>query len=490
MISPVTASKIYSILGNNDSLIPMAIKDTSNSLGLTAGSYITGKDAESQDRFIDEFGTQAIWLLGIPAYKKLLDWTMFKPLGFDAGVDVRVLRDPEVFEKAKKFAKLHDEKFKDNKDVKKIAKSLEDITSKQKLFKGLTFGKFIASTLLTIISYGALTNFRQKYREKKITKEFFEKEAMKRANATANSKLNKVPHVFNSVHNKDKKDKNTSFTGGFNIQDFMFSPVKNLMIVDGTITTERLVKSQNKQEFMGFAIKEGSFWFFMYMAGAQIKSWLENRSLKKHNIPIDLDARVIESDVLKNALLNKEIMHNINQFPVGNPTPAEIYEFVNTNQDNLIVKMAKQCEIIKTIKGTEPDGQKNLMNRSIDNRKFIDPEDIKGLKDKLVLLFDKGEEFVTKDIEAAKLKAQQEGKEFKEFTSEDIGKSLEKYLEKVKKANRGATLKNIGACIGFLGVLMPAMIVAWRFMDKDNKEYQVRKDIENKLRAQMAGQQV
>lgn len=434
----------------------MAIKDTSNSLGLTAGSYITGKEAESQDRLIDEFGTQAIWLLGIPTYKKILDWTLFKPLGLDSKVDVRVLKDKDVFEKAKKFAKHHDEQFKNNNNVKKIAKSLEDITTKQKLFKGLTFGKFVASTLLTILTYSGLTDFRQKYREKKITKEFYEKEAQKQAALKLNQK---TPKAFEGIKNYNSKP---AFTG--NIQDFMFSPVKNLMIVDGTITTKRIASSQNKQEFVGYAIKEGMFWIFMYYAGRKIKTALENHSLKKHNIPIDLDARVIESMSLKKAVLGKDIMKHINQFPAGNPTPAEIYEFVNTNPDNLIVQMAKKCDIVKTVKGTN----------SIDNRKFIDPEEVTGLKDKLTMLFNKGQEFVTKKVNA-------KGEGYT-LTQKDEMKFLKEYLKKVRSGNRAATLKNIGACIGFLGVLMPAIIVGWRFMDKDNKNYQVREDIEKKLR--------
>lgn len=491
---PITASKFYSILGNNNSLWPMAVKDTSNSLGLTAGSYITGQGAEGQDRFIDEIGTQGIWLLGLPAYKLGLNWGMFKPLGLDPEVDVRVLKDPEVFEKAKKFAKLTDEKFKNNNKVKKISKSLEDITSKQKLFKGLTFGKFVAATVLTILSYGALTDFRQKYRKDKITKEFYEKEAQKNKDTFVKTSI-KNANQF-AQNNKDTKtsaneNKNTNakpnFTGLHNIQDFMFSPVKNLMIVDGAITTERLAKAQNKQELMGYAIKEGSFWVFMYFAGAKIKSMLENHSLKKHNIPIDLDARVIECEELKKALLNNEIMHNVNQFPVGNPSGAEIYEFVNTNPDNLIVKMAKQCDIIPTLKNTEPDPKKakNVMLRAIDNRKFIDPDEVKGMRDKLTLLYNKGQEFIQKEITTAKEKAKISGEEFKEFTPEDKLKVLTKYLDKVKKGNRGATLKNIGACIGFLGVLMPAMIVGWRFMDKDNKEYKVRTEIEKQLKAEL-----
>ena len=72
MIPAVTASSIYSTLGNNNSLVPMAIKDIANSIGLTAGSYITGDELEGKDRFLDEFGTQAIWLFGIPAYKKII----------------------------------------------------------------------------------------------------------------------------------------------------------------------------------------------------------------------------------------------------------------------------------------------------------------------------------------------------------------------------------------------------------------------------------
>ena len=463
MITPISASKIYSILGNNDSLVPMAIKDTANGLGLTAGSYITGKDAEGQDRFIDEFGSQAIWLFGIPVFKKVLDLLLFKPLGLDPEVDVRVLKDKDVFEKAKKFAKQHDETYKKDQKVKQIAASLEKITDKQKLFKGISFTKFVGSTLLTIISYGLLTDFRQKYREEKITKEFYAKEA-KKMDMPKNS-IAKDPKAFMNLKSK-QNGQATSFTGGFNIQDFMFSPVKNLMIVDGSITAERLAKSQNKQEFLNYSIKEGFFWFFMYFAGARIKKMLENQTLKKHNIPIDLDARIIESFALKKAVLSKNVMNDIYQFPVGNPSAAEIYEFVNTNPDNLIVKMAKKSDVAKTVKGTN----------SIDNRKFIDPEEIVALKDKLVLLQQKSEEYVKVAADKARKLAEAKGEKY-EMTPKEEMKFLKEYVKKASKLNRSATLKNIFACIGFLGVLLPGMMVAWRFIDKDNKNYQVGKKL-------------
>ena len=91
MIPKISASTVYSTLGNSNSLVPMAIKDIANSLGLTAGSYVTGDSLEGKDRFLDEFGTQAIWLFGIPVYKKLMDFSLYKMLKIDPKFDVRNL---------------------------------------------------------------------------------------------------------------------------------------------------------------------------------------------------------------------------------------------------------------------------------------------------------------------------------------------------------------------------------------------------------------
>ena len=458
-------------MANPDSLIPMGIKDTANSLGLTAGSYITGQSAEGHDRFIDEFGTQAIWLLGIPAYKKIMDWVMFKPLGYDAGVDVRVMKDNEVLKLAKKYAKQHDETFKDNKNVKKIASSIEKAASNQKVFKGLTFGKFVAATALTILSYGGLTKFRHKYREDKIKKEFLEKHAQQ--NRTQNTQTSNKISMAGFMQHKGE----TSFTGG--VYDFMFSPVKNMMFVDGAITGERLATSKNKQEFFQFCIKEGFFWFFMYFASQQIKNLIEKRSLSKHDLPIDLDSRALSSKELREALLNNKIMDHIYEFPVSdNPTNAEIYKFINETPNNLVVQMAKKSDVVHTVKERTGWFSRPKDTGSVDNRKYVDTNDVIGIKNKLKTLYDKGQLFIQKEARKA-------GKTLEQLTEQDKAQMLENYLEKVKKANGKAALKSIGACIGVLGVLMPAIIVAWRFLDKDNQGYKVREDIENKLKAEM-----
>ena len=99
MINP---AKIYSTLGNPNSLIPLGVKDISSCVGMTAGSYATGKE-EGFDRFIDEFGTEGLWLGGIPTLKWIYDKTVFKAFGLDAKIDPRNLKDMDMFEKVKKI---------------------------------------------------------------------------------------------------------------------------------------------------------------------------------------------------------------------------------------------------------------------------------------------------------------------------------------------------------------------------------------------------
>lgn len=428
MIPAINASKIYSIIGNNDSLVPLAIKDVANSMGLTAGSYATGDRLEGKDRFIDEFGTQAIWLFGIPVYKKLLDLTLFKSMNLDSQIDARLLKNPKILEKAKEFA-----------HTDAIKQSLERVTQKQKLYKGLTIGKFAASTALTVASYFALTKFRHKYTEEQIKKDFFAKQIVEKNKFSFNSAV-PFSASFKEVH----KSKQPTFTGG--LQDFVFNPVKNLMLVDASITGERLAHSRNEQDLTGYVVKEGGFWMFMYFAGKKIQTMLEKNAEKKHNKSIDLDARVIESKTLKHALKNNLINNDLKLFPI-NGSDIEIYEFINKNPDNIVVKVAKRSDIISHVKNS----------RLIDTRKYIDIEEVKATAKKLKKL----------------------NRQFAQS-----GETLNIFLDSVKKLKRTAVVKNIGACIGALGVAVPAIMVALRFLDKNNKEFQTKKDIEARLAAQ------
>lgn len=445
MIPAISASYIYSKLGNSNSLVPMAIKDIANSVGLTAGSYITGDELEGKDRFLDEFGTQAIWLFGIPAYKKLLDFTLYKALKIDPNFDVRNF--------SKKRKKLINKTI--NYADSSIKKSIINATKNPKFSKNLAMGKFVVSTALTILSYAGLTKYRhlqtKKAAQKEILKEMQLENKDNKDKFLYTKPANKA--AFNGLHQNKTQDQ-PAFTGG--ISEFMYNPVKNLMILDGSITAERLAESRNKQELAGYAIKEGSFWAFMYFASKPIQKFLENRAEKntKKPVAIDLDARVIESEDLAKAFKDGSLVKSSEKVLKLNSYNSML-DYIHNNPDDFVVKMAKMSDIIPTLKkATQAD--------DVDYRQFIDYDEFQGVASKLKKLSQKFENFKATDVK---------------------DKSIEAFLKNVKKAKRSSIILNIGACIGALGVLAPALMVAMRKFDKNNEGFQVKEDLKQEMLA-------
>ena len=435
MIPKITASTVYSKLGDNSSLVPLAIKDIANSCGLTAASYMSGDNAEGKDRFIDEFGTQAIWLWGIPVYKKHLDIALFKQAKIDPEVDARILKNKDILQAAKEMA-----------PTESIKNSLKAVAENQSKFKALTIAKFAASTILTAGTYLGLTKFRHNYTESKIKKDYFEK--MKKQQMKGYNTEN-IPFssAFSHVHKQNKNSKNVAFTGG--VQDFIFDPVKNLMLVDGAITGERLTHAKNPQDFLGYVIKEGFFWAFMYFAGPTLSKALEKFADQKGK-SIDLDSRVIFGKDLEKAFNGKDsgiMPKQIQEFKKAAKSDIELYKFaVKPENKNLIIKMAKDSGIITLADGSE----------LVDTRKYIDLKELRGICDKAEKLFTQYK------------KSEQ---------------PLDEFLKSVRSLKKASILKNIGACIGALGIIAPAIMLGLR---KLNPDYQVRKDIEKKLANQQA----
>lgn len=445
MIPAISASYIYSKLGNSNSLVPMAIKDIANSVGLTAGSYITGDKLEGKDRFLDEFGTQAIWLFGIPAYKKLLDFTLYKALKIDPNFDVRNF--------SKKRKKLINKTI--NYADSSIKESIINATKNPKFSKNLAMGKFVVSTALTILSYAGLTKYRhlqtKKAAQKEILKEMQLENKDNKDKFLYTKPANKA--AFNGLHQNKTQDQ-PAFTGG--ISEFMYNPVKNLMILDGSITAERLAESRNKQELAGYAIKEGSFWAFMYFASKPIQKFLENRAEKNTQKPvaIDLDARVIESEDLAKAFKDGSLTKSSEKV-LKLISYNSMLDYIHNNPDDFVVKMAKMSDIIPTLKkATQAD--------DVDYRQFIDYDEFQGVASKLKKLSQKFENFKATDVK---------------------DKSIEAFLKNVKKAKRSSIILNIGACIGALGVLAPALMVAMRKFDKNNEGFQVKEDLKQEMLA-------
>lgn len=423
MINP---AKIYSTLGNPNSLIPLGVKDVSSCLGMTAGSYVTGKE-EGFDRFIDEFGTETLWLGGIPALKWIYDKTVFKAFGLDAKIDPRNLKDMDMFEKVKKYAPSEE-----------IRKNLEKAGEKKRLFKNLAATKFFVSTLLAAGAYVGLTKLKQKYTDQKIRKNLIKEyqEEVKKKEAE------------NQKNEEAKKTSQPSFKGlGKIVEEFAFSPVKNMYILDGFITTERLKDSRTPQEFAGYVIKEGSALLFLYYAGKKIQQFMENSAKKNHDKSITLDSRVLESEELKKVFHDGTIEKSIKDFDAANTSNGNLYEFLHKNPENEVVKIAKKSDVLKTY------GKTN----KIDTRAFVDFDEVKGVNKQVNELYTQYKNALKK------------------------GETTEEFFTKVRKLKRNSINMNIGACILALGVITPAIMLLKRKTDKGGSEFQTKKEIKEEL---------
>ena len=420
----VNVAAIYSTLGNPDSLIPLLVKDTSATIGMTTGSMMTGKE-EGHDRLIDEVGTEFIWLCAIPGFKKLFNKTVYKAYKLDSEFDVRNYKNKDIFQKIKDFAPTQD-----------IKKNLEKLGKKEALSKNLALYRFIFSTGMAIASYIGLTRAKQAYTENKIKKNLI---------AEFNAKKAKEENNNSTVNNGDTP----AFKGvGDVVKNFAFSPVKNMWILDGAITTERLADSRTPQEFVGYAIKEASTLCFMYYAGGQIQKAFENRAEKKFNRNIGLDARVLENGNLQKSFENGSVKKSLEDFKsVVNSKDVKLYEFLHNNPENDIIKAAKESKIIQLYEKTD----------KIDTRKYIDLKDIK---------------MVYKNIDSL----------YKQYTEAlSKGDTTEQFFKQVKKLKRGSIITNIGTCILALGVVTPAIMLAKRLASKDDAEFQTKKEIRKQL---------
>ena len=185
---------------------------------------------------------------------------------------------------------------------------------------------------------------------------------------------------------------------------------------------------------------------------------MEKHAEKKYNKSIDLDARVIENEEFKQAFKDGSIKSQIEAFKAADKSDTAIYKYaVDKNNDNLIIKMAKKSDILPLLKLSMFKSSDNI----VDTRKFIelgnsDNNDFSGLRG------------ICKKAE--KLLEQYE----------NSGEDADTFFKSVRKLKRGSVLKNIGACIGALGIIAPAIMLAVRKFG-DNSEYQVKKDVEAKL---------
>ena len=313
---------------------------------------------------------------------------------------------------------------------------------------------------LTMLSYLGLTKLKQKMTRLNIEKEFNERmktEAEQEHNLKASDNTDVFAEFKNFGNNKNIKY-NPSFGSGSGVklaEEFMLNPVKNMILLDVGITGERLSNARTEGEFKEYAIKEGSFLFFVYCADKIIRKGLENASQKFLKMPIGLDAQFLSGNLAENILKNMDMQKQVQEFSdkfSKNEDSTKLYEFIFKNQNNTVVNAAKESGIISTIKDEKG-------NFKIDTRKYIDSDKMKQLVKNL-------QDY----IEAGK-------------NSSDTNK----FINKVRGLKVAATVLSIGSCCLSLGYLVPKYMYEYRHKQQDgNRDFHVRTEYEKELAAKAA----
>ena len=425
------STKVISTLGNKESLLPLMVKDGVDSASLTYKSYKAGGIVEGIDRGIDEFGTQAIWIGGIPFFKFLIDKSIYKLAKINPAVDARVISNKEYSKWALDNAKgiMSNDKTQSVKEA--ISKCLKD---GGKTAKGLYIAKVALSTALTLGAYFLLTKLKQKNTKNNILKE------MKNNVTTCNNHSK----TFDDI--AEFKTKSPSFKGIAQnaINGVLYNPVHNMKIIDAGITTERLLCSRNATEFCEHAIKEGGFLFFIYGFGNLIEKGINKISSAFFKTPIDLPIDVITDESYKKALQGGSIIKELESMPTGKLTDK--LNFIINNPDNILVKAAKKSKIISTVKDING-------NTHTDTSKFIDIKKLEELKENLKIAQEK---------------------------FEISGISAEKYINKAKGLKILSVMANIVISCLFLGVIIPKLIYLFREKKTGTTKFHVEEDMKNK----------
>ncbi|MCD7878955.1 MAG: hypothetical protein LUG16_03365, partial [Candidatus Gastranaerophilales bacterium] len=233
-------------------------------------------------------------------------------------------------------------------------------------------------------------------------------------------------------------------------ENIMLSPVKNMMVLDMGISGERLATARTKGEFQEFAIKEGSFLFFVYGAGKLIQKGIDTVSEKLFKTPIKLDSKFLTSKLSENILSDSKMQNDIDIFCkkfAANKNDSALYEYIFKNPENTVVKAAKESGIITMMKDKKNIGE-------IDTRKYIDSEKIKNL-----------------------------AKDLKTFVNIGSKENQKKFLNRVKTFKVASTILNVAICCFALGYAVPKMMYKHRKNNQNGQSsFHVRTEYEKELK--------
>lgn len=340
---------IISAVGNNKGIAPLFVRDCCieipSKLSLTYNQNL--KDSKQmannafRERFIDEYGTSAIWMGGPILIGKFADF-MIKKFGYNPNVNMSLFKEPKD-----QGIKYNIEKFKEK--APEAVKDLEKALLNKGKYQRLQAGKFALSTLIPITLMGFV---------------------LPKLNFKLTEKIKQNQGV--NIQGVNKKGVNIKGTDSYNTLSFKgiastmanMSNVNKMAVTDGGLTIGRVWTARNKYEQAELGFKNGMMMFLNFVFPIYLAKGLDKLSLKLFKTNVNLDPKLMN---------NEEFLEPIKKNLIELPQKRDdIIDFLDKNPNS---KFSKLCE--------EYCGVKYLENRVRDPREFVDTKKIDGFKNEL-----------------------------------------------------------------------------------------------------------
>lgn len=330
---------IISAIGNNSSVYPLLVRDCGieNVAKVTLTYKQNLKESKEiakhalRERAIDEYGTSAVWLGGIPLIGKCCDY-FIKRTGLSPYMNTKLLN-----ETAQQGLEYNIKKFQDI--APESVSNLKKIKDNKTLFKKLAGAKFLATTAIPIFLMGyVLPKLNFRYTKKKRDIELAQKAKQNTAfgkNKYFKDKAFKSFEIFKNNKNGNLKN-NLSFKGIEALSDF--TSLQKMMILDGGLTVGRVGTGRNKAEKAEMFFKMAGMCYLNYVAPKSIEKGLNKLTKKIFNINVDLDPKI---------LADKNFVKNIDKLEIPN---KNILSYIDKNPNGMFSQLAEKSGIIERLK--------------------------------------------------------------------------------------------------------------------------------------------
>ena len=321
----MTLVNIVSALGNNNSVYPLLVRDCGiENVAKVALTYKqNAKDSKfiakqaTRERAIDEYGTSAVWLGGIPILNAICDKAIQKT-GLSPKVNLKLFKETQaqgIEYNIKKFKNLAPREVQD----------LIKVKDNKKLYQNSQIAKFFATTAIPIAIMGfVLPKLNYLYTKKKMDER-------------KNVQTLRPQSLIEFKQNANK----INFTGIEKLANM--SNLEKMMILDGGLTVGRVKTARNKAEKAEMAFKMAGMCYLNYLAPKSIEKGLNAITKKLFGLNTDLDIKT---------LADKNFAEQIKSGKLSLPKDVDektLLDFIDNNADSFFTTQAKNTGIVYRI---------------------------------------------------------------------------------------------------------------------------------------------